>query len=261
MVEMVVERGEKQDVSKIKEETLGALKTAAQQINAGQKPAAAGGGDNFNVITEGMKDALGPLGFAMTVASESLGSGHGTESSHFLMSPSRSKRHRRTERLSSKNDALGLPKSYSQMKADGKTLNRMRSGHVKRSKDPMAGNTTGLDAFGNKLPKGRKQPYLDADSLKRRAREFGLGSLADNLDNAVDGLARPPNGKIVAEALKGNTAMQSAARSMDKTVLFDMTTAMKPEARKQLLTQIAPPGPKMHGGHKDDSKGKGDSWN
>jgi hypothetical protein len=206
-----------QDLDKLENNIEAAIEQQVKDSNANPSKFASKG-SGFDMITElGMAKTSGGLSGAMQINAESAGQKSETNSA-FLMSGSgrKSKATKRLETLSSTTDAMGLQKTYRQMKEDGKALNRILAGRGKTSKDPMAGG--GDKAI--KVVQGGKKP-LSVQAVRNNpelARSIGAGQMSDNLALTRKEKRDPSATAVILGALDNKQPMVEKAKNLDSGV-------------------------------------------
>lgn len=243
-----------QDLQKLEGDLLAAIGDYAKAVENGQ-PASKflGGGNDYNVVTEGVAVAKsGMAGMAMTALSESLSEptpNSRNTTSIFGSGGGGGKRNRRLERLTSNNDAMGMPKSYSQKKDDARELQRMRSGVFKKSKDPMAASSSSLSMTGEKISgtSFAAKPAISAEAIKSNpdlVRGIGGGQLADTLTATRYEKDHEGVEAVLVKAINGDEGKQNALKNIQESQVQQSLKKVAPSVKNTLKNQIKLPEPK-----------------
>ncbi|MBI1216628.1 MAG: hypothetical protein GC185_12520 [Alphaproteobacteria bacterium] len=207
-----------QDLDRLEMNLDAAIAQQVKDANANPSKFTGKGGDGFDMVTElGMSKASGGMTAAMQISAETSGPTAGTNSA-FLMSGGgrKSKATKRLESLASTTSAMGLPKTYKQMKEDGRTMSRIMAGKGKLNKDPMSnGGDRGL-----KVGQGKKKP-LSVQAVRNNpslARSIGAGQLSDNLALTRKEKRDPNAASVVIGAMENKQQFVEKAKNLDAGV-------------------------------------------
>ena len=142
-----------------------------------------------------------------------------------MMGKGRSKKDARMEQLLSVNDAMGLPKSYKQMKDDNKQWLKITSGFGKKSKDPFSGG--GDRALGEEMRLHNMRMQVTPQGMQANhhiAVQLGGGKLQETLQDAFREDQNPAVYRVLNNAADGHDMLKSAARNIAEDVKVDFVT-------------------------------------
>lgn len=195
----------------------------------------------------------------------------GASSSNFLMmGKTQSKKGARIQQLNSKYDAMGLPKSYKQMKEDATTYSRiMTGGRAKRNNDPFSGGGDRALAEQVRIARqslGTEGGYVSPQGIKANpwmAQQLGAGQLYDTMLDARREDQAPAEYRALNGAIDGNAKLQDAAKQVGDDIKRQFVQQQddpkpvatmllgdqdKPENRVQKIATPKPPqGPSPNG--------------
>lgn len=241
-----------QDLQQLETNLLGAIEEYTKATNNGQSGAKfLGGGNDYNMVAEGVAvSKSNSVGMFATAMSESQADPKSNNTNTlFGGSGGGGKRSRKMERLTSHNDAMGMPKSYSQKKDDARELARMRSGHTKKSKDPLAGGGSGLSMTGDKIAgtSFAQKPTVSVAAVQSNpelVKGIGGGQLYDTLTATRYEKNHESAEAILAGAINGDEQKQNALKNIQPTVMEQSMKKIAPSVKNTLKNQIKMPEPK-----------------
>jgi hypothetical protein len=189
-----------------------------------------------------------------------------TSSQYLMMGKTQSKKNARVKQLSSQYDAMGLPKSYKQMKEDSVTHSRiMTGGRIKKNADPFSGGGDHALMENHKISRqslGVEGGYICPQNMtcsEHIARQLGGADLFNTLMDAGREKVTPHEYRVLNGAVNGDDGLKDAAKQVsdDKKIEFvtklddpktvATTLLSEDETTKVVKPKLQPAAPKPPG--------------
>jgi hypothetical protein len=188
-----------------------------------------------------------------------------SESSFLMMGKTQSKKNARIQQLNSKYDAMGLPKTYKQMKEDSTTYSRIMSGgRTKKNADPFSGGGDRALMEQTRLARqslGTEGGYVSPQGIKANAHiamQLGGAELYNTMMDASREKTSPAEFRALNGAADGNNNLTDAAKQVSddvKVKFVEHQSDVKPigtlllgeDETKKMVKAKAPPPPKPPG--------------
>jgi hypothetical protein len=139
------------------------------------------------------------------------------------MGKTQSKKNARIQQLNSRYDAMGLPKSYKQMKEDSTQYSRiMTGGRTKKNNDPFSGGGDRALMEQTRLARqslGTEGGYVSPQGIKANAhiaQQLGGAELFNTMMDASREKTSPAEYRALNGAADGNNNLTDAAKVIDE---------------------------------------------